>query len=190
MPSLARIRKAGVEKPRPSLVVQIASILVEISVDSQTAIANFILEMTGVVAQYPRRFDWSSRSLRASLLRRGCWRRLLCAYDSRTASVNTKPITFAGSEHACSCYSSSQPTPSSPYMSGVARPCFSALSSEENRTRTRPVDLDVTSRAVGVLRVLVVLRASRLNRPDIMRHAVTRQTELVHGAELQQPRIG
>lgn len=51
------------------------------------------------------------------------------------------------------------------------------------------MNLDVTGRAVGVLRVLVMLRTSRLNCPDIMRDAVARQTELVDGAVPQQPRV-
>jgi len=54
----------------------------------------------------------------------------------------------------------------------------------------RPVNLDVTRRAVGVLRVLIVLGTSRLNSPDVMCHAVTRQAELVDRAESQEPRIG
>ena len=54
----------------------------------------------------------------------------------------------------------------------------------------RPVNLDVTRRAVGVLRVLIVLWSSRLNGPDVMRHTVTRQAELVDRAESQEPRIG
>ena len=54
----------------------------------------------------------------------------------------------------------------------------------------RPVNLDVTRRAVGVLRVLIVLWSSRLNGSDVMRHAMTRQTKLVNRAESQEPRIG
>ena len=42
----------------------------------------------------------------------------------------------------------------------------------------RPVNLYVTSRAVGVLRVLIMLRASRLNGADVVRNAVACQTEL------------
>ena len=53
----------------------------------------------------------------------------------------------------------------------------------------RPVNLDVTRRAVGVLRVLIVLWSSRLNGSDVMRHAVTGQTELINCAESQQPWI-
>ena len=54
----------------------------------------------------------------------------------------------------------------------------------------RPVNLDVTGRAVGVLGVLIVLWSSRLNGSDVMRHAVTRQAELVDRAESQQSWIG
>ena len=50
----------------------------------------------------------------------------------------------------------------------------------------RPVDLDVTGRAVRILRVLIMLWSSRLNGSDVMRHAVTRQTELIYCAESQQ----
>ena len=53
----------------------------------------------------------------------------------------------------------------------------------------RPVNLDVTGRAVGVLRVLIMLWSSRLNGSDVMSHAVTGQTELIDCAESQQPRI-
>ena len=53
----------------------------------------------------------------------------------------------------------------------------------------RPVHLHVTSRAVGVLRVLVMLRTSRLNGAHFMIHAVASETELRDGAEPQQPRI-
>ena len=54
----------------------------------------------------------------------------------------------------------------------------------------RPVNLDVTGRAVGVLRVLIMLWSSRLNGSDVMGHAVTGQTELIDCAESQQPWIG
>jgi len=48
------------------------------------------------------------------------------------------------------------------------------------------VNLRVTSSAVGVLRVLVVLRASRFTRSHVVGHAVASQTQLVNGAVLQQ----
>lgn len=51
------------------------------------------------------------------------------------------------------------------------------------------MDLDVTGRAIGVLRVEIVLRACRLNRPHAMIDAVTGQTELRHPARDQQSRI-
>ena len=51
------------------------------------------------------------------------------------------------------------------------------------------MNLDVTGRAVGVLRVLVMLRPGRLNGPDVMRHAMTGQAELVNRCESKQPRI-
>jgi len=60
------------------------------------------------------------------------------------------------------------------------------MSTEENGTRPRTVNLDVTRCAVGVLRVLVVLRSSRLSRADIVSHAVTGQTKLIDGAVSQQ----
>jgi hypothetical protein len=53
----------------------------------------------------------------------------------------------------------------------------------------RPVNLYVTSGAVGILRVLVMLWARWLNGSDIMRHAMARQAKLVYGAEPQQSRI-
>ena len=55
-------------------------------------------------------------------------------------------------------------------------------STEKDRTRTRPVDLDMAVRAIRVLRVQVVLRTSRLIRADTVRDAVTRQTELGNAA--------
>ena len=45
--------------------------------------------------------------------------------------------------------------------------------------------LYVTGCAVGVLRVLVMLRATRFNRSDIMRYAMACQTELIYRAEFQ-----
>ena len=53
----------------------------------------------------------------------------------------------------------------------------------------RPVDFDVTGRAISVLRVLVMLRSSRLNGSNVMCDAVACQAELVNCAESQQPRI-
>ena len=53
----------------------------------------------------------------------------------------------------------------------------------------RPMNLDVTSRAVGILGVLVMLRPSRLNGPDVMRYAMAGKTKLVDSAEPQQPRM-
>lgn len=43
---------------------------------------------------------------------------------------------------------------------------------EKDRTRARAVDLDMTVRAVRVLRVQVVLRTRRLIRTDSMSRAV------------------
>ena len=63
-------------------------------------------------------------------------------------------------------------------------------SPKEDWTCMRPVDLHVTSRAVVVLRVQIMLRTSRLKGSDVMRNAVARQTELRDGAEPQQPRMG
>lgn len=48
----------------------------------------------------------------------------------------------------------------------------------------------VTGRAVGILRVQIMLRALRLNVADSVIHAVAGKTELRDGAEAQQPRIG
>ena len=44
------------------------------------------------------------------------------------------------------------------------------------------MDLDVTVRAISVLRVLVVLRAGRFLSADTMGGAVARQAELAHPA--------
>jgi hypothetical protein len=44
--------------------------------------------------------------------------------------------------------------------------------------------------AVGVLRILVMLRAGRLNRTNIVSYAVAGQAKLVDGAEPQEPRVG
>jgi hypothetical protein len=41
------------------------------------------------------------------------------------------------------------------------------------------VDLYVTSRAVGVLSVLIVLRAGWLNRADVVGHAMAGKTKLI-----------
>ena len=51
-------------------------------------------------------------------------------------------------------------------------------SPKEDRASPRAMNLDVTIRAVRVLRVQVVLWTSRLLRSDSMRAAVARQTEL------------
>ena len=51
------------------------------------------------------------------------------------------------------------------------------------------MNLYVTSRAARVLRILVVRWTSGLIRAHTVVHAVTRQTERIHGAELQHPRI-
>lgn len=48
----------------------------------------------------------------------------------------------------------------------------------------------MTRRAVRVLRILVMLRTGRLNRANIMRHAVAGQTKLVDRTKAQQPGIG
>ena len=64
-----------------------------------------------------------------------------------------------------------------------------AVSPEEDWARARAMNLDVTGRAICVLRVLVVRRASRLNSTDAVVHAVACQTQLVNGAVLQQTRI-
>lgn len=52
------------------------------------------------------------------------------------------------------------------------------------------MNLDVTVCAIGVLRVLVVLRAGRLYCADIVGNAVACQTKLRYPAGRQQPRIG
>src|SRR5262249_32759322 len=61
--------------------------------------------------------------------------------------------------------------------------------SEEDRTGARTMNLDVTSCAVRVLRVLVMRRSGRLDCANIVRQTVTCQTELIHRAISQQPRI-
>ena len=52
------------------------------------------------------------------------------------------------------------------------------------------MNLDVASRAIRILGILVVLRTRRLNGADVMRHAMASQTELIDSAEPQQPRVG
>jgi hypothetical protein len=74
--------------------------------------------------------------------------------------------------------------------SAVAKPAFCNFSSEEDWTRSRAVNLDVTIGATGVLRVQVVLWAGRLYCADVMGNGVTRQTQLGHAAGYQHPRIG
>lgn len=54
----------------------------------------------------------------------------------------------------------------------------------------RSVNLHVTSRAVVVLSVQIVLRSQGLVRANAMSHAVASKTELRDRAESQQPRIG
>jgi hypothetical protein len=51
------------------------------------------------------------------------------------------------------------------------------------------VNLYVAGSTVGILRILIVLRASRLKRADVMRHTVAGQTKLADSAEAQQSRI-
>src|SRR6185295_15357517 len=62
-------------------------------------------------------------------------------------------------------------------------------SAEKDGTRSRAVNLDVTVRAVGVLRVQVVLWTGGLVRADAVSRAVTGQTELSYSARDQQARI-
>ena len=52
------------------------------------------------------------------------------------------------------------------------------------------MDLDMTIRAVRVLRVLIMLRTRGLFSAHTMGNTVTRQTELAHAAGDQQTRIG
>ena len=56
--------------------------------------------------------------------------------------------------------------------------CGSNSSTEKDRTRSRPVNLDVAIRAIRVLRVQVVLRTGGLIGADTVRDAVAGQTEL------------
>jgi len=63
------------------------------------------------------------------------------------------------------------------------------LSSEEDGTRVRPVDLDVTVCAVAVLRIQIMLWAGWLDCSNVVGNAVTGQTELWHSAGRQQARI-
>lgn len=44
----------------------------------------------------------------------------------------------------------------------------------------------MTIRAIGVLCILVMLRTRRLNRTDVVGHAVARQTKLAHATRRQQ----
>jgi len=60
---------------------------------------------------------------------------------------------------------------------------------EKYRARARAVNLDMTVRAVRVLRVQVVLWTSGFIRADAMSRAVTGQTELRDTARNQQPWI-
>ena len=64
-----------------------------------------------------------------------------------------------------------------------------ALSTEKHRTRPRAVDLRVAGRAVGVLRVLIMLRPGRFRRTDVVSQAVASQAKLIDRAEAQQTRI-
>ena len=51
------------------------------------------------------------------------------------------------------------------------------------------MNLDVTGRAISILRVLIVRRTSRLNGAHTVVYAVACQTKLVDGAVFQQSRI-
>ena len=51
------------------------------------------------------------------------------------------------------------------------------------------MNLYVTGSATPVLRVQIVRWTSRLIRSDSMVHAVARQAQVIHGAELQHSRI-
>ena len=51
------------------------------------------------------------------------------------------------------------------------------------------MNLRVAGRAVGVLRVLVVLRPGRFRRADVVRQAVASQTKLIDRAVTKQTRI-
>lgn len=76
---------------------------------------------------------------------------------------------------------------------GVGSPAwwFSSdrVSSEEDGAGARTMDLDVTCRAIRILRILVMGRTCRLNGTHTVIHAVARQTQLVDCAVLQQTRI-
>ena len=64
-------QKAGVKKARPGLVVKVAPILVEIAIDSDTAIANFYAGGDGVVTSILAGFYRSIWRLGFSFLWRG-----------------------------------------------------------------------------------------------------------------------
>ena len=51
------------------------------------------------------------------------------------------------------------------------------------------MNLYVTSSAVGILRILIMLRPGRFNGANVMRDTVAGQTKLVDSTEPQQPRI-
>lgn len=55
--------------------------------------------------------------------------------------------------------------------------------------RTRPVNLDVTIRATGILRILIMRWTSGLIGAYAVVNAVARQTQLIDTSEFQQPRI-
>ena len=63
--------------------------------------------------------------------------------------------------------------------------CGQKLSTEKDRARPRPVDLDMAIRAICVLRVQVVLRACGFLRADTVRHAVAGQTQLCYATRNQ-----
>ena len=63
--------------------------------------------------------------------------------------------------------------------------CGPSLSTEKDRARARPVNLDVAIRAIRVLRVQVVLRTGGLIRADTVRDAVAGQTELCDATRTQ-----
>ena len=58
-------------------------------------------------------------------------------------------------------------------------------SSEEDWTRSRSMNLDVTVGAICVLRVQVMLRTRRLDRTNIVSYAVACQTKLRHATGRQ-----
>src|SRR2546421_680516 len=91
--------------------------------------------------------------------------------------------------HLSACASLSEHLACSSYLALPHGRASDTASTEKHQTRPRAVDLRVAGRAVGVLRVLVVLRTGRFRRADVVSQAVASQAKLIDRAEAQQTRI-